>query len=103
MPDGTEDWDDSPFAGWSEAVQTWPWEEWNEGGGRQEGWVKSGPCPRCGHTIAIYQEIVVYINPPPAGYVEYVDACCNCGFKHTGRAPDAPCEGCGPSARIKAR
>jgi hypothetical protein len=33
---------------WQTEVNAWPWT-----GSKEQGWRKSGPCPRCGHTLVV--------------------------------------------------
>lgn len=90
-------WDDAENPGWIEAVESWDWTDWkieNE----FVGWVKSGPCPRCDHTIAIYQEVHVYALPLDSP--TRVRAGCNCQHKHDGRPSDDPLKGCGSHGTV---
>lgn len=100
MADGAMAWDPTPFAGWVEAVESWPWSEWQVGA-RQLGWVKSGTCGACRHPMAVYQEIVVYDQAMPEDYVEVVHAGCNCGLPHANRPSDAQFRGCGQQANVR--
>lgn len=91
-------WDPSPYKGWKETVENWPWTEWNEGSGAQEGWKKAGDCIACGHRMAVYQEIVYSIEPDREPTP--VDAGCNCQHPHAGRPDDDRFRGCGQTAQI---
>jgi len=78
---------------WTEAVDSWEWQKWTEHD-TQLGWLKYGPCPRCEHTIAIYQEFGVL------SLTDTVPAACNCDKAHAGRPDDDPFRGCGPQAEV---
>ncbi len=97
MPEGSAEWDPTPMPGWREEVSSWPWEVWNDGGGRPEGWLKSGPCPRCGHTMSAYSRSVnIGVAEDSAGNIT---ARCNCEYPHKLR-PDDIAGGCGQQAAI---
>ena len=90
-------WNPDYNAEWAEAVAGWKWEEWQEGTGPREGWVKSGACPRCTHPMSVFQREMSYIIEP----APWVDAGCNCGETHEKRPDDARFPGCGPKAQVK--
>lgn len=92
-----EPWAPGAPASWADVVGCWPWEEWNVGGGRPEGWRKAGSCPRCGHVMAVYQQAYFGLRR-----IDTVRAGCNCGQPHAGRPDDADFAGCGAEARIPA-
>lgn len=94
-------WDPTPMPGWAEAVNAWPWEEWNVGGGRQEGWKKSNYCPRCNHWITVYQRFAFFLDVPDDTGMHR--AACNCGMPHPERPSADPDEGCGQEARVTTR
>lgn len=85
-------WDTTVPACWEETVNGWRWREWSEGGTRL-GWLKWGPCPRCGHTMAVYQEALRSLDIPGA-----VSASCNCEDEHPNR-PEGM-RGCGPGSGV---
>ncbi len=93
-------WDPTPAAGWGDTVDSWTWGDWLTPKGTRLGWVKSGVCPRCGHTIAVYQQAVVQFAVARA--VEDVMALCNCALPHPLRPPSESVVGCGQHAEIKA-
>ena len=86
-----------PMPGWGDTVASWPWEEWNDAGGRPEGTKKVGKCPRCTHTMIVYQRAMQYVDIP-----RWKEAYCNCEQPHEGRPSDARVKGCGQGARIPA-
>lgn len=89
--------DSADSSGWKQAVESWPWEPYNVGGGRDEGWKKSGTCPRCGHHTTVYQLTFLGVNP-----ITTVPAGCDCRQTHPGRPDDAHLKGCGPEAAVAA-
>jgi hypothetical protein len=90
-PDPDLTWDDMVPTGWADTVIGWQWHDWREQNVRL-GWRKWGPCPRCGHTMAVYQRAVRSTSP-----TRPVHARCNCTHGHTGR-PTTETGGCGPGA-----
>jgi hypothetical protein len=95
-------WNTDVPDGWATTVEAWPWRDWKQGDA-DYGWRKWGKCPRCEHTISVYQELVEAIRPvmDPT-----VPAYCNCIYPHDGR-PAEQKSGCGVGAanpvRIRAR
>jgi len=87
-----------PMPGWGEAVARWPWQEWNDAGGEQEGMKKGGLCPKCGHDMIVYQRFILHLDRAD----DWVAAYCNCERAHEGRPSDAPAPGCGQGAEIRA-
>ena len=86
-------WDTSQPDGWAEAVKSWTWHDWKEGSAVL-GWQKYGECPRCEHTMSVYQKLVKALLPVTT---DSVDAFCNCEYSHDGRPSDRP-GGCGVGA-----
>ena len=87
--DGTT-WDTALPDDWLTQVTRWPWSTW-EDGGTPLGWRKTGQCPRCGHTMVVFQRVLKGFAPPALE----VRAECNCvGTKHDGR-PEGHAAGCG--------
>jgi hypothetical protein len=85
---GDEVWNTTVPAGWQAAVEGWDWHEWKKGKASL-GWQKWGNCPRCQHTMSVYQmSVQVFI----AG--EGVRARCNCVYPHAHRPATAE-GGCG--------
>ena len=70
-------------------VGGWPWEEWKEDG-TFLGWYKSGGCPRCQHTMSVYQQFVHAVVK-----TDTVSARCNCRSPHAQRPDTATDGGCG--------
>jgi hypothetical protein len=81
--------------GWADKVAALDWAPWTRGP-VQLGWVASGPCPRCGHLLAVYQRRVLGALPSDDAVVK---AACNCTESHPGR-PESRVQGCGQEARI---
>ena len=81
--------------GWVEKVAALDWVPWKRDQ-VQLGWVASGPCPRCGHLLAIYQRRVLGALLSDD---DVVKAACNCTESHSGR-PEGRVQGCGQEARI---
>ena len=96
MPDldASATWDDVLPNGWAAAVASWEWQDWREQGTKL-GWRKWGPCPRCGHTMVVYQRALRAISPARS-----VNARCNCTYEHDGR-PATEHGGCGPGSGVK--
>ena len=92
-------WDDAFDPSWAQRVASWPWLDWNEGAPPREGWKKQGNCPRCGHEMTVYQEVVYMLDYDPS---HLVPAHCNCGRPHAGRPDNDKFRGCGPGALIGA-
>lgn len=94
----TLEWETSVPEGWAVEVERWTWREWTGRDDRNRtvhlGWMKVDSCPRCGHTMAVYQEAVKSIFP-----VSTVAARCNCVAHHTGRPLDQD-GGCGPGSEV---
>jgi hypothetical protein len=88
-------WDTRVPDGWASGVAEWDWQDWRGDGDLHLGWRKWGPCPRCGHTMAVYRYAVRTILP-----VSNVDARCNCQEAHPGRPVEAD-GGCGPGSDPK--
>jgi hypothetical protein len=85
---GDVDWATGLPDGWQQAVESWPWHPWVRHGA-DLGWYKFGECPRCGHTMSVYQERV-----RTTALETTVSARCNCTHpNHAGR-PDQT-TGCG--------
>jgi hypothetical protein len=91
QPDPGAKWDEVVPTGWAEGVERWEWRDWI-GQGARIGWRKWGPCPRCGHTMSVYQRALRAIDPARS-----VEARCNCRYEHEGR-PSSLADGCGPGS-----
>jgi hypothetical protein len=89
-------WDPRVPADWLDEVAGWKWQPW-EAEGATFGWQKWGPCPRCGHTMAVYQESLDGFSSTNS-----VRVYCNCENAHDGR-PEAYDCGCGPGSQSDLR
>jgi hypothetical protein len=90
-PDLSVPWDEDLPPDWVNTVAGWSWRDWTEEDTKL-GWLKWGPCPRCGHTIAVYQHALRTMSATRG-----VAARCNCTSDHVGR-PDTFRDGCGPGS-----
>jgi hypothetical protein len=84
----TEEWVAQTPEGWRNVIEGWEWREWKEGD-THIGWRKWGPCPRCGDTMAVYQEAIKAFDD-----FDTVEARCNCTSDHAKR-PEGVEGGCG--------
>jgi hypothetical protein len=91
QPDPSAAWDVVVPDGWASAVIAWEWHDWREQNVKL-GWRKWGDCPRCGHTMVVYQRALRSISPMMA-----LNARCNCQYEHHGR-PHTERGGCGPGS-----
>ena len=82
------DWASDVPDGWQEEVSSWPWHPWVRHGA-DLGWYKFGDCPRCEHTMSVYQERI-----RTAALVTAVSAECNCTHSDHAGKPDGA-KGCG--------
>lgn len=87
-------------ASWIEAVRGWPWHRW-EHNTRFLGWMKYGACPRCGHSMSVYQP-VLYAAFTEGDDVTTLLAACNCEHDHPGR-PKSISVGCGQHGVVTAK
>lgn len=88
------EWDEYVPDGWAETVSLWEWHVWREQNTKL-GWRKWGACPRCGHTMAVYQRALRSVSATRAVTVR-----CNCTHPHEGR-PDSEKGGCGPGSGVR--
>lgn len=96
--DGPCAWSDAPSTGWVAALDAWSWVERTKGE-----WSKTGPCPRCGHTIGVIVQdgaLVGAVTAEDAISLEPVRAECNCRYPHEGR-PEGINEGCGQGGSLQ--
>jgi hypothetical protein len=89
QPDPNARWEAVVPDGWAETVIGWDWHDWREQDTKL-GWRKWGPCPRCGHTMVVYQRV---LRSP----VRSLNARCNCTYEHEDR-PEVERGGCGPGS-----
>ena len=82
----------TPDPAFAKGIRTFAWEDWVVDHVKV-GRLASGPCPRCGHTIALYRDIVLGLDGSP-----WYEALCNCDETHKGRPSDKT--GCGQSAQL---
>jgi hypothetical protein len=90
---------DTLVPGWIETVESWHWEDWLTDKGSRIGWVRSGSCPRCQHTMADWQETVIVEEITRSTDNRHV-AWCNCQMTHTGRSDSDKHRGCGQHGRV---
>ena len=118
MADGDEPnplpWDSTPFSGWVDAVDAWPWRPLGEGA-----WEKHGACPRCTHTMDAVKgglvDVAASEEDAEAEMLASDDAGpfvigsraarnfyvrCNCKAEHSGRPAEFEL-GCGQSGSIE--
>jgi len=81
---------------WLDEVEKWPWQKLD-----RDRWRKTGPCPRCNHTMDIPFDVstMIFRGHPNEDAEDEIDneayGRCNCAAQHPGR-PDGE-SGCGPS------
>jgi hypothetical protein len=82
------EWSPETPDGWKDSVAAWEWREWKEAD-THLGWRKWGSCPRCGDTMAVYQEATKGLSD-----LDTVEVMCNCTSHHANRPPTVE-NGCG--------
>jgi hypothetical protein len=97
MPQTTDvPYDTTPDPAFVAGVVAFPWQPWVPQG-MQIGWVASGECPRCHHTMAVYRRRVRGFLPPRA-----ISLACNCAADHPNRPADLR-QGCGQFGAVEPR
>jgi hypothetical protein len=89
----TTPYDSTPDPAFEAGVKKFAWQAWMRGT-VQIGWLATGSCPRCGHTMAAYRRRAIGLQPGRGFSVS-----CNCTSAHPGR-PEGVTQGCGQSAYI---
>jgi hypothetical protein len=95
-PDPTVDYDASEERPeWQAAVAAWRWE-----GSEEKGWRKFGPCPRCGHPLAVTEGSVVQGALPVEERTQAL-ALCTCSGEHKNHPERVNKDwGCGFSCQV---
>jgi hypothetical protein len=89
---------------WAVAVDSWKWNPRGEADDDEDGdetSSKSGPCPRCGHTVTLVDATAIYSGFRARESVAGAGrryAACNCGVAHP-ETPDGE-TGCGANGLI---